>query len=245
MKAAVVLASLFAVANAHYILTTPRTRGFSDDDEAKGPCGSFDVAVNPVAFPLQSVVEIAAFHSKGNLTINIRAASATAFTKISTTAIEHNETGVCNPPPYFEKYSVDLTKIEGLTLKEGDNAVIQTVFDGPDGILYQCADVQIGSSKTLPARNDAGVSTVKDDDIAPIDLCTKGPDVIAQCKLTCNATTSLPSTVVGTQTVIAGPATSTTAAAAPSTTATKPSSGDKVRAALGMVVAAVAAVFAF
>ncbi|KAJ3192494.1 hypothetical protein HDU67_005439, partial [Dinochytrium kinnereticum] len=110
IAAAVALLSAASV-NAHYILSVPRTRGYIDDKEPIGPCGSFDTPVNPVAFPSVSTVQIAAFHSRGNLTVNVKLAAAGAadpFTLVGVFAVENPPSGPCTPLPFVNDFRVDL-----------------------------------------------------------------------------------------------------------------------------------------
>ncbi|KAI9362110.1 hypothetical protein DFJ73DRAFT_813489 [Zopfochytrium polystomum] len=133
-----------AVVNAHYVLTSPLTRGFSDDDEPTVPCGGFDSPVNPVAFPLKSSVSISAFHSAATVNVSIKIGDAADFTQVTSVKVDFGKVDPCsNIPPWNSTIPVDLSKLKGATA--GAKAVIQTVFDGPDGALYQCA----GKGSTL------------------------------------------------------------------------------------------------
>ncbi|KAI9324613.1 hypothetical protein DFJ73DRAFT_667208, partial [Zopfochytrium polystomum] len=162
-----------SVASAHYVLTSPLTRGFSDDNEPTSPCGGFNTTVNPVAFPLsklaKSNVSISAFHSKANVSVSIQLTGASSFTLIKTFATDFGTVNTCsNLPPWNSSFLIDLTAVSGA--KSGDKAVIQTIFDGPDGALYQCADVVLGDATGLAARTDDGLATIPD--LRPTDLCT-------------------------------------------------------------------------
>ncbi|KAI9318864.1 hypothetical protein DFJ73DRAFT_967430, partial [Zopfochytrium polystomum] len=160
---------LLAVVNAHYVLTSPLTRGFSDDDEPTAPCGGFDSPVNPVAFPLQSSVAISAFHSTGTVNVSIKIGDADDFTQVTSVTVDFGKVDPCsNIPPWNSTIPVDLSALSGAT--EGGQAVIQTVFDGPTVRLYQCADVVLGDATDLPARTDDGAQDLPD--LRPTDLCS-------------------------------------------------------------------------
>ncbi|KAJ3111178.1 hypothetical protein HDU96_005918 [Phlyctochytrium bullatum] len=192
VSAAASLAVLAHVANAHYVLTVPLTRGFDDDAQVNGPCGGYNASVNPVAFPLSTYVEISATHSTGKLTVNLRPAEGTAaFTRLGEFDVSNGAVGPCNPPPYIDRFNVTVPS----AFKSGDRAVLQTIFDGPDGRLYQCADVVIGTPATpLPARDDDGFKDIKPDDITAGDACSN-PGVASVCpQLQC---ATRPATVVG------------------------------------------------
>ncbi|KAJ3099138.1 hypothetical protein HDU96_010816 [Phlyctochytrium bullatum] len=205
--------------DAHYYLTVPRTRGFDLFGTLKGPCGSFDDIVNPVAFPAKSSIAIAALHSKATIRISVRKQGDTAFTSIGSFQIDFGKEGPCNPPPYLTGHPVDLTTAG---LRDGDLATLQTVFDGPDGLLYQCADIKVGDWPDLPPRDDEGVETVTDEDIEPIDPCII-PDIEQFCpQINCGATSTSTATPTSTSTSQATASNTSQTSSTSLTTATLP-----------------------
>ncbi|KAJ3099136.1 hypothetical protein HDU96_010814 [Phlyctochytrium bullatum] len=176
---------------AHYVLTVPATRGFIDADEPKAPCGGFNTPVNPVAFAaVDATVEIALTHSTGRMTINLRpsstannsndnTANSSAWVTLGSFNVTNPMPSVCAPPPFMNTFKVSVPQ----GFKDGDRAVLQTVFDGPDGVLYQCADVVIGSpAEALPPRTDTGLSTITPENSQPVDPCSLGvEDFASRC----------------------------------------------------------------
>jgi hypothetical protein len=49
-------------------------------------------------------------------------------------------------------FNVDLSKSGVSGIQDGANVTIEVVFDGGDGQLYQCADLTLSSSATIPSN---------------------------------------------------------------------------------------------
>jgi hypothetical protein len=50
-----------SAAMAHYTLDYPLSRGFSDDNEPKAPCGGYDTVGNRTQFPLSKNMDALSF----------------------------------------------------------------------------------------------------------------------------------------------------------------------------------------
>ncbi|KAJ3216622.1 hypothetical protein HDU67_009229 [Dinochytrium kinnereticum] len=188
MRSAAVVAlavASVAVVNAHYYLTVPLTRGFDIEGTLIGPCGGFEDPVNPVAMKSKSEITIAALHSKAVITVQVKKEGTSDFKTLGDFRIDFGREWICNPPPYIKSYEVDLSTAG---LVDGDIAVLRTLFNGPDGLLYQCADIKVGT-ETLPPRDDAGLDTIIEDDTIPVELCTI-PGIEKTCPAECGASTT-------------------------------------------------------
>ncbi|KAI9263167.1 hypothetical protein BDA99DRAFT_407798, partial [Phascolomyces articulosus] len=129
--------------SAHYQLTYPQSRGFNEDREPTAPCGGFDSVSSRSQFPLQNgFVQINSGHTdytyEVKLVTNSTNPTASDFTSAPTVAkgSRNYPADACLP--------IDLGNVQGLSA--GTNATIQVVYDGGDGLLYQCADVTLAEN---------------------------------------------------------------------------------------------------
>ncbi|KAI7868438.1 hypothetical protein BDF14DRAFT_1724581 [Spinellus fusiger] len=125
---------------AHFSLTYPPTRGFSEDIEANAPCGGFNTPLATRSqFPLKNgFVEINAEHPVYSYQVNILVSDApteTAFTNASTVNVASGN----NNFPLQACFPVNLSQVPNA--KNGTNATLQVIFNGGDGLLYQCTDI--------------------------------------------------------------------------------------------------------
>ncbi|KAJ7073227.1 hypothetical protein B0H15DRAFT_917699 [Mycena belliarum] len=144
---ALFLASLLALANAHFQLQFPPPRGkFVEDDEPKF-CDGYDKATtNRTVFPLTG----------GFFSLNSEHTSWTAAVNLSTKPDPAAFSDFASPIVPFFKLSGEglfclplnlLTADSGL--KDGQNVTVQIVFDGGDGSLFQCADLTLSSTAKI------------------------------------------------------------------------------------------------
>ncbi|KAI7851647.1 hypothetical protein BDC45DRAFT_515502 [Circinella umbellata] len=136
--------TLLQSVSAHYQLTYPESRGFSEDNEPSAPCGGFNTASsNRTQFPLKNgFVEINSGHTSYSyeikLVTNSANPSASDFSSAPTVANgSRNYPGEgCLP--------IDLSSVSNASA--GTNATIQVIYDGGDGSLYQCVDVTLAEN---------------------------------------------------------------------------------------------------
>jgi len=152
-----VLTSIFAtisVVNAHFNITYPTVRGPFNEDNEPNFCDSYTNAGARTPFPL----------TDGYIAFITSHPSWTAGVLISTKADPtsfndfHNATGGDQlAVPYFQATGVSTcikVEIGSLGLQgagDGANVTLQVVFNGGDGVLYQCSDVTLSSSFKVPS----------------------------------------------------------------------------------------------
>ncbi|KAK6343147.1 hypothetical protein TWF718_008520 [Orbilia javanica] len=197
---------------AHFLLNSPPTIGFSDDEESTYPCGSFDVTSRKTVtdFPIAGLpISVTSTHPEDTWFFRAALLNDTENWVNLLPAIMQQGTGdFCNP------------SVPGLAAWEGEDAVIQIVASAPDGFLFQCAAVKfVGGSAATSAS------------------CKNGTKVTAEFtdeKLILNAQTT--STAGGSEATETATKTSgsTTQTSAPSSTTT-PNSAVRKDAALAVV----------
>ncbi|KAJ7783532.1 hypothetical protein DFH07DRAFT_726859 [Mycena maculata] len=144
------LASFFALANAHFQLQFPIPRGpFVEDSEPTFCDGYDDVTSNRTTFPLTG----------GFFSLNSEHTSWTAGVTLSTkeNSTSFNDFSIIVP---FFKLSgeglfcipLDLSATNATGLSDGLNVTLEIVYDGGDGELYQCADLTLSSTATIPSN---------------------------------------------------------------------------------------------
>jgi len=150
------LVGSFAVANAHFLLNYPKTRGF-DEDKEPNFCGGFPVSNSRSQFPLSSgFVSITSEHPQADVNILISFDNdPTAFANFNKTAAGNNIPLLMNFTQMNAQgdacFPVNISALDVPEAKDGANATIQFEFNGPDGLLFQCADVVLSNSFTVPS----------------------------------------------------------------------------------------------
>ncbi|PPQ80020.1 hypothetical protein CVT26_011902 [Gymnopilus dilepis] len=147
---ALLLASLAATVSAHFQLQFPPPRGpFVEDNEPKFCDNYLTPASNRSQFPL----------SGGFFTLNSEHPSWTAGVLLSTSANPTSFQDFSQVNKFFQVQGegafcipLDLKSSNETGLTNGQNVTIQIVFDGGDGQLYQCADVTLSDSFTIPSN---------------------------------------------------------------------------------------------
>ncbi|KAH7921262.1 hypothetical protein BV22DRAFT_1072662 [Leucogyrophana mollusca] len=152
------LGGLASVARAHFQLQYPVPRGpFVEDNEPTFCDGYNDAVNNRTVFPL----------SNGIINLNSEHPQWTAGVIVSTKADPtsfgdfNNSAGTYQlVVQYFQQsgegkfcFPIDLAANSNVTgLTDGANVTIQVIFNGGDGNLYQCADLTLSGSVSVPAN---------------------------------------------------------------------------------------------
>jgi len=147
---------LASQASAHFLLNSPATIGFDDDQEGTGPCGSFT--------PDFSVDNITDFHVGGD-------SIWLTGTHPTTTFLYRGIVGSSTSGNWSNLAQAILVNGLGDNCKSnvqapsafaGQKGLIQVVADSPDGILWQCAAVNfVSGAATAPVhgcKNATGVT---------------------------------------------------------------------------------------
>jgi len=149
------LAGSLAVVNAHFLLNYPQTRGFVEENEPNF-CGGFTLSNNRSQFPLSGgIVSITSEHPKADVDILI------SFDSDPTTFAEFNKTSSGQSIPFLMPFTVmnaqgdacfpvNISSLGVSQAQNGANATIMVQFNGGDGELYQCADVVLSDTFTVP-----------------------------------------------------------------------------------------------
>lgn len=161
------LLCLASVAVAHFQLNYPPTRGFDDDTEPQTICGGFNTVSNRTAFPLSGgQIQITSFHVQASVFAEISFDSnPTSFTQFNTSSNGTNYSPlipVNQIPEGAACWNVNVASLNVTDAKDGTNATLVVIFDGGDGTLYQCADLILSSSASIPSGSIASNITCKD-----------------------------------------------------------------------------------
>ncbi|KAJ7676597.1 hypothetical protein DFH06DRAFT_1168584 [Mycena polygramma] len=141
--------TLLGLASAHFQLQFPQPRGvFVEDDEPKFCDGYDSAATNRTLFPLTG----------GFFSLNSEHTTWTAGVSISSKAQPATFDDFSTIVPFFKAagegifcLNLDLSKTNATGLTDGQNVTLEIIFDGGDGELFQCADITLSSTATLPA----------------------------------------------------------------------------------------------
>ncbi|ORY18710.1 NAC domain-domain-containing protein [Clohesyomyces aquaticus] len=151
------LFALVPLSAAHFLLTYPPARGFSDDKSGTFPCGGFDtVSSNRTEFPING----------GSVQLDMHHTQTKVEVLLSIGSDPGNHYNIVLKPTLAQEGLGDFC-IAGLSIPSGLNisnntpATIQVVSNGdPDGGLYQCADVTL-TTQTVDlsshCKNNTGV----------------------------------------------------------------------------------------
>ncbi|KAK6335738.1 hypothetical protein TWF730_003116 [Orbilia blumenaviensis] len=136
---------LLPFASSHFLLNTPPTIGFSDDDEGVYPCGSFDATNRKTVtdFPIAGIpISVTSTHPEDTWFFRAALLNDTENWVDLLPAILQQGTGdFCNPI------------VAGPAAWEGEDGVVQIVASAPDGFLFQCAAVKfVGGAAAAPGN---------------------------------------------------------------------------------------------
>ncbi|KAF8587337.1 hypothetical protein K439DRAFT_1338632 [Ramaria rubella] len=152
---AIILFAFSVGTNGHFLLNYPQTRGFNEDLETNF-CGGFPLS-NRSEFPLSGgMVSITSEHPQSDIDILI------SFDANPTMFGEFNQTASGTTIPFllpFTKmnaqgdacFPVNISSLGLSEAQNGANATIMVQYNGGDGELYQCADVMLSNSFSVPS----------------------------------------------------------------------------------------------
>jgi len=157
--AALIFSGLAAVVSAHFQLQYPAPRGPFVEDSEPTFCDGYNNAVsNRTTFPLTNgVIELNSEHPSWTIGVIISTAqNPTAqdnFTTPSNSSafqyvMEYNRQS--GEGLYCLPLDIEAAGVSGI--QDGSNVTIEIIFDGGDGTLYQCADLTLSSSVSVPSN---------------------------------------------------------------------------------------------
>ncbi|KAG8220098.1 hypothetical protein J3R82DRAFT_1117 [Butyriboletus roseoflavus] len=153
---AVLTAAFAAVANAHFQLQYPLPRGPFVQNSEPTFCDGYNNAVsNRTVFPINNgIINLNSEHPAWTVGVIISTVqNPTSFTNFSSSS------GYQLVVSYFQTngegmycFPINITASGVSGIQDGVNATIQVIFDGGDGVLYQCADLTLTANATVPAN---------------------------------------------------------------------------------------------
>ncbi|KAK6336090.1 hypothetical protein TWF696_001658 [Orbilia brochopaga] len=150
----VVLLSLLQLTKAHFLLNSPPTIGFSDDEEGDYPCGSFDATDRKTVtdFPIGGI-PIALTSTHPEVTWFYRAAllnDTNNWVDLYQSITQVGQGNFCSQ------------NVPGLADWEGQDAVLQIAASAPDGWLFQCSAIKfVSGAATAPGGSCRNATSVK------------------------------------------------------------------------------------
>ncbi|KAJ6257454.1 hypothetical protein Dda_7238 [Drechslerella dactyloides] len=148
------LLSLLPLARAHFLLNSPPTIGFSDDDEGDYPCGSFDAS---------SRTTVTNFPS-GGIPISLTSThpQVTYFYRVALLNDTNAWVDLHQPIAQVGQGKFCSQDVPGLAAWEGQDAVLQIAASAPDGWLFQCSAVKfVSGAATGPGSDCTNASSIK------------------------------------------------------------------------------------
>jgi len=156
---------LASVASAHFQLQYPEPRGVFVDTNEPSFCDGYTNAVpNRTVFPLNNgVISLNSEHPLWTVGVLVSTKPNPSSFNDFNNANGSNQLAV----NFFQTsgqgpmcFNIDLSKsgISGVT--DGANVSIEVAFDGGDGQLYQCADLTLSSSATVPSNATSSCKNV-------------------------------------------------------------------------------------
>ncbi|KAJ3175693.1 hypothetical protein HDU87_005836 [Geranomyces variabilis] len=142
------LAAFAGVAQAHFTLDSPQTRGMDEDKEPTAPCGGFDTISNPRQnFPISGgVIKLTSEHTTASTKFFFVSGAAPAAADFTNSSLSHSaaaDLAITKAGP-TQSATVNLSSFA----KVGDVGTIQLIFNGGDGNLFQCSDVMLTAAVT-------------------------------------------------------------------------------------------------
>ncbi|KAI7889243.1 uncharacterized protein EV154DRAFT_553271 [Mucor mucedo] len=126
--------------SAHFTLTYPSSRGFDDTKEATAPCGGFDTpSAQRVQIPLDGAfIEINSGHTSYTYIVNALAKNNPTVADFSNTSslVQVAQGGRAYPQAACLPLAFN-------DIKPNTNVTLQVVYNGGDGLLYQCVDAVV------------------------------------------------------------------------------------------------------
>lgn len=133
---AVALVTMQSLVSAHFTLTYPSSRGFDETKEPTAPCGGFDTpSAQRVQMPLKSsFIEIDSGHVSYSYQINAVTKQNPTVSDFSSGTVQVGQGSRSTP----QAACLPLTFND--SFKANTNVTLQVVYNGGDGLLYQCVD---------------------------------------------------------------------------------------------------------
>ncbi|KAI0768498.1 hypothetical protein BD413DRAFT_493807 [Trametes elegans] len=153
-SSAVFLSGLLTVVSAHFHLQYPTPRGvFVANNEPTFCDGYADAVDNRTVYPLsKGVISLSSGHPQWTL----GAIVATVQNPNSFNSFESNGQ-FQYAVPFFKTsgegnfcFPLDFSSLNISGVQNNANVTIQLIYDGGDGHLYQCADLTLSDSATVP-----------------------------------------------------------------------------------------------
>ncbi|KAG8812813.1 hypothetical protein FRC19_002875 [Serendipita sp. 401] len=151
------LAGLLGLCKAHFQLSYPPTRGFDEEKEPTSPCGGFDSVTTRTPFPLGSAyIKLESEHEKANVQVMI------SFSTKPTTIQDFTNTTTGGEQPPVRAFltvdgediciGVDIQSVGYPNATDNTPATLSILYEGGDGALFQCADIVLSATATIPAN---------------------------------------------------------------------------------------------
>ncbi|ORZ32043.1 hypothetical protein BCR44DRAFT_1463459 [Catenaria anguillulae PL171] len=161
----ILAAALAHVASAHYILTSPKTRGMIEEQQPNPPCGGFnDVQAERTKWPMGNPIGITAYHANAAFSIFVslspKPMAMSDFTEYSSSRLDRVGKHTIEFPLDKGGSEAFLKAMQVKEVRElaGKSATIMTRYDGGDGTLYQCGDVVFEAAASKQGQAAAGKS---------------------------------------------------------------------------------------
>ncbi|KAH6563650.1 hypothetical protein BASA50_010349 [Batrachochytrium salamandrivorans] len=138
---------------AHFRLMSPLPRVYDDLLMLDAPCGGSNSTTVRYPFPIKGgTVNVQAYHSNGAMTFGISFINAPMTQADFATAWQSPRT--LGPIGAYSFPNLDMSVLPGA--KVGGNATLQLVFNGGDGMLYQCTDITFTASNSTASSSATG-----------------------------------------------------------------------------------------
>ncbi|KIM84564.1 hypothetical protein PILCRDRAFT_818139 [Piloderma croceum F 1598] len=157
LSAVATFLGLASAASAHFQMQYPAPRGpFVEDNEPSFCDGYTDAVSNRTTFPLTNgVIKMNSEHPTWTVGVVVSTKqNPTAFGDFNNAS---NESQLA--VNYFQTtgeglacFNIDLSKSGIPGVQDGANITIEVVYDGGDGQLYQCADLTLSSTVSVPSN---------------------------------------------------------------------------------------------
>ncbi|KAL9558274.1 hypothetical protein MBANPS3_000974 [Mucor bainieri] len=135
---------------AHFqMIYPPATRGFDESKEPLAPCGGFDVPVNDndrLSMPRSSFMTIDSGHVSYSYVIKALYSDQPTADDFTAASLRQLTDGTRTYPQ-----AACLPFEFGGDVQDGTKATLQIVYNGGDGLLYQCIDVIVDNTASLNA----------------------------------------------------------------------------------------------
>lgn len=127
------------IANAHFTIEYPGSRGFEEEKHGEWPCGSFnEPSSTRASFPLTGgPLQITSSHTRQLLQVLMAVGNNPGENFNYVVVPTFQQTA----PKEFCFGDVTIPRIEGVNLTEGSNATLQVISGGGEGGLYAVSSI--------------------------------------------------------------------------------------------------------